>query len=140
MSTKVKVGLITLLFGIPTFFLGPMLWPINPMNPAPTPGQLPFFIILSILESLVFGLGIAFMIYGWPTVQKIADKSKQLALWTYVAISWGLVSWWPHDHLHGANGMDMEGLLYIEYGFHVTLMVAALVLAYAFLKLLYKKA
>jgi hypothetical protein len=37
-------------------------------------------------------------------------------------------------HIH--NGSDMQGLLYIEYGFHVTLMVAGLLLAYSLLTLL----
>jgi hypothetical protein len=32
--------------------------------------------------------------------------------------------------------MDLQGLLYIEYGFHLTLMVAGLVLAYSLLTLL----
>lgn len=33
----------------------------------------------------------------------------------------------------------MQGLLYIEYGFHVTLMISALVLAYCFLSLINRK-
>ncbi len=37
-------------------------------------------------------------------------------------------------HIH--NGENMQGLLYIEYGFHVTLMVAGLVLAYSLLTML----
>jgi hypothetical protein len=37
-------------------------------------------------------------------------------------------------HIH--NGDDLQGLLYIEYGFHVTLMVAGLVLAYSLLTML----
>jgi hypothetical protein len=37
-------------------------------------------------------------------------------------------------HIH--NGNDLQGLLYIEYGFHVTLMAAGLVLAYSLLTML----
>ena len=51
----------------------------------------------------------------------------------YLAIGWLLVSWWPHDNMHIHNGNDLQGLLYIEYGFHVTLMIAGLVLAYSLL-------
>ena len=51
----------------------------------------------------------------------------------YLSIGWFLVSWWPHDNLHIHNGMDMQGLLYIEYSFHVTLIIAALVLAFSLL-------
>jgi hypothetical protein len=46
----------------------------------------------------------------------------------YLGIGWLMVSWWPHDNL--------QGLLFIEYGFHFTLMIAALVLAYCFLSLI----
>ncbi|HEV8224498.1 MAG TPA: hypothetical protein VGP74_04510, partial [Rubrobacteraceae bacterium] len=49
---------------------------------------------------------------------------------------WFLVSWWPHDNLHIHNGEDLQGLLYIEYGFHVTLMLAGIVLAYSLLTML----
>ena len=45
------------------------------------------------------------------------------------------VSWWPHNNLHIHNGMDLQGLLYIECGFHFTLMIAGIVLGYSFLSL-----
>lgn len=57
----------------------------------------------------------------------------------YLAIGWLMVSWWPHDNMHIHNGEDMQGLLYIEYGFHVTLMISALVMAYCFLSLINRK-
>jgi len=47
-----------------------------------------------------------------------------------------LVSWWPHGHLHQVVGENFQQLLYIEYAFHVTLIIGALVLAYGFLSLL----
>jgi hypothetical protein len=47
-----------------------------------------------------------------------------------------MVSWWPHDYLHIHNGNDLQGLLYIEYGFHLTLMLAGIVLAYSLLTML----
>jgi hypothetical protein len=37
-------------------------------------------------------------------------------------------------HIH--NGNDIQGLLYIEYGFHVTLMASAVILAYSLLTML----
>jgi hypothetical protein len=37
-------------------------------------------------------------------------------------------------HIH--NGDNLQGLLYITYGFHVTLITAGLVLAYSLLTLL----
>ncbi len=41
-----------------------------------------------------------------------------------------------HGHLHQVVGENFQGLLYIEYGFHVTAIIAGLVLAYGFLLLL----
>ncbi len=37
-----------------------------------------------------------------------------------------------HDNLHKVNGMNIQGLLYIEYAFHVTIIIAGVILAYAF--------
>ena len=54
----------------------------------------------------------------------------------YVAIAWQLVSWWPHDNLHMATGLDYGPLLLIEYGFHGTVIVSALVVARFFLAVL----
>ncbi len=51
----------------------------------------------------------------------------------FIALPWMLVSWWPHDNLHVHNGMNLQGLLYIEYGFHLTLIIASLILTYGFL-------
>jgi hypothetical protein len=51
----------------------------------------------------------------------------------YVAIAWQLVSWWPHDNSHMASGIDLDGLLMIEYAFHMTLILSALVVARFFL-------
>ena len=44
-----------------------------------------------------------------------------------------LVNWWAHDSLHLHNGMDLSGLLRIEYAFHMTLIAAGLTLAWFFL-------
>ena len=46
----------------------------------------------------------------------------------YLSIGWFLVSWWPHDNLHIHNGD--------EYGFHVTLIIAAGVLALSLVTML----
>ncbi len=47
-----------------------------------------------------------------------------------------MVSWWPHLNTHRANPADdLQGLLHIDYGFHVPLMISAIVLAYSFLSL-----
>jgi hypothetical protein len=89
-----------------------------------------------VAESLAFGFGIAFLIFGYSLMQKILPAPKGLTFAAYLSIAWLLFSWWPHDSLHVANGMNLNGLLGIEYGFHVTLMIAGAILAFFFLVLL----
>lgn len=132
MTTKTKFILLTLLFGIPAFLLGRQIWPPDPMGMSPTAVQLPFFIILSVFESSAFGAGIAFLILGWPFVAKITGRDKTLSILVFLSIAWYLINWWPHDNLHQHIGMDLQSLLFIEYGFHVTMIIAGAILAYAF--------
>jgi hypothetical protein len=93
-----------------------------------------------VAESLAFGFGISFLIFGYPLMQTILPASKRLTLATHLSIAWLLFSWWPHDSLHVANGLNMNGLLVIEYVFHVTLMVAGAILVYYFLALVRQRA
>jgi hypothetical protein len=136
MKTRLKVLIVTLLFAVPAFLLGPVIWPPNPNGPMPTPEQIPFFIVLSVFDALIFGLGIAFIAFGWPIVRRVTAGSKVQAWATYISIAYLLVSWWPHLNLHTSVGMDLQGLLYIDYGFHLPLMVSVAIVAYTFLHLL----
>ena len=135
MNTWPRVLLVTLLVGVPAF-LGSVLWPLPPGMPSPTGGQLALFIILLALEALLFGLGVAFLLFGLPLVRSLTGESARGTWATFISIGWFLVSWWPHDNLHIHTGQDLGTLLFIEYAFHVTLMLAALVVAAAFLRLL----
>jgi hypothetical protein len=99
------------------------------MLPTPTGAQVPLFILLNVSESIAFGLGISFLIFGYGLVQTATAASRPLRLAAYCSIGWLLANWWPHDSLHVANGMNVPGLLRIEYGFHITLMIAGAVLA-----------
>jgi hypothetical protein len=136
MKTWVKVALITALFAVPAMALGQVIWPPDPGNPEPSAGQLPFFIFLSVFEAVAFGLGISFLLFGFPALLRLARGSRLRAWAMYLSVGWFLVSWWPHDNLHLHTGLDLQGLLYIEYGFHVTLIFAAFVLAFSLLTLL----
>src|SRR5712692_2113264 len=122
--TMMWVG-ITLGAAAVTLGLGRTIWPDPAGGPRPPRGLLPFFIGLGIAESILFGLGIAFIVFG----SGIIARSRQ-PLWltyaAYAAIAWLLVSWWPHDNLHRITvAGNWVGLLRIDYGFHVTLMAAA---------------
>ncbi len=136
--SKLKNILIVLVPALITFPLSRIIWkdPLGAMPP--TAHQLSFFILLGIGESLVFGAGVLFLLKGYKWLSG-SGASRNLVVWTYVAIAWSLLSWWPHDNIHRANGMDMQGLLYIEYGFHLTLMVAAVIIAYFFMETLKNK-
>lgn len=135
MKLWLKVTLVTLLFTIPAFLTGHIIWPPAP-GATPAPTLLPFFILLSLLEALSFGLGMAFIVYGWPFMSTLAGGSKRMTYTMFVIIAWFLISWWPHDNLHLHNGLNLQGLLFIEYGFHVTLIIAGAVLAFCFVRLL----
>ena len=136
MKPWVKVLLVTVLIAAPAMVLGPVIWPPAEGGPEPTGGQLPFFIFLALMESVLLGLGISFLLFGLPVVRAVSPDSKARAWAMYLSIGWLMVSWWPHDNLHIHNGDNLQKLLFIEYGFHFTLMIAALVLAYCFLSLI----
>lgn len=133
-NTWVKMVLVTIVIGIPAFFLGPVIWPPSP-DIQPTQSQIPYLIALSLVEAFVFGFGIAFIIYGWPRMKKVAGKSALAARGMYFSLAWLAVSWWPHDNLHIHNALDIDGLIAIEYAFHLTVILAGLVLAYSFFAL-----
>lgn len=133
MKNKIVSFLLVIVPAILALILGPKLWPDPVGSMMPTSGQLPFFIIIGAVEALAFGFGILFLVRGSVWLKQSA-VSKSLTMWTYLAIAWSLISWWPHDNFHRANGMSMQGLLYIEYGFHLTLIIAALIIATYFRK------
>ena len=125
-----QVAVTVLAFGIPAFLLGRVLWPDPIGSATPPPSVLPIFIAISALEGLLFGVGIAFILFGrrWLTF----DGSR-LGMAAFVAIAWSLVSWWPHDNFHRVTH-DWTGLAAIEVGFHVTLIISILVIGAYFLR------
>lgn len=139
MTTTVRVLLVTLLVGIPAFMLAPAaplgqtIWPPPvDLTPPPTPTQVKLLMLLGALEAGALGLGVSFVILGWPLVRQVAAPRRGRALAMYLAIAWLLTNWWVHDGFHMVTGMDPRGLVWIEYGFHVTLIVAGAALAYCF--------
>ena len=54
----------------------------------------------------------------------------------YLSIGYLMVSWWPHLNLHTHNGMNLQGLLYIDYFFHLPLEIAGVALALCFISLM----
>ncbi len=138
MKTKHKIIVLTLVLAVITFMTGRQIWPPDPMGPTPSAVQLPLFMILSVFESVAFGLGVSFLIFGWPMVKKLYGNDLLTKL-AFLSVAWYLINWWPHDNLHIHNGMNLDGLLKIEYGFHVTMIIAGVILAKFFIKRILKQ-
>lgn len=135
MKTWVKVVILTVVITIVAFLAtpnGPLgaFWGADPHGPQPSSEQVPGFMILGLLESLFLGLGISFLVFGLPVVREIAGGATGLARATHLSISWIMLQWWAHDNLHLVAGMDFGKILAIDYGFHVTMMLATVILVY----------
>ena len=84
----------------------------------------------------MLGLGVCFLAFGLPLLQR-AGRSNGLKWAAFVSIAWLMMSWWPHDGLHRSlDHMDLNGLLAIEYGLHVTLMIASTMVGLFFVRTL----
>ena len=126
MNLKTTAIVVTVVGTVASFLLSDYLWPMSPDVPAATGTEIPLFIFLAAVESLAFGAGLAFLVTCW----KEAAGNRLV----FLAVAWSLISWWPHDNMHKHNGLDIQGLLVIEYVFHFTLIVAAFVIASYFWK------
>lgn len=130
MNMKMRVAIITLAVAIPAFIIGPMLFPPADMGVEPTAAQIPFFILLAVGDVILLGLGVSFLIFGFPLIRQVSPDSRARAWAMYLAIGYLMVSWWPHLNMHVSNGIDFGGLLFIDYVFHLPLEIAGVVLAY----------
>lgn len=137
MKTSVKLAIVTVVLGVIFFLLepnGPLggFWAPAPDSNEASGVQVPLFILLGLIEAFISSFGVAFLIFGFPLVKAVNGVSKTLTRATHLAISWALLSWWSHGSLHVHNGDNLDGLLAIEYGYHVTLVIAASIIAYYF--------
>jgi len=133
MKPPMKVVIVTLLLGILAFLTesnGPLggFWAPSPEVPRAVGVQLPLFMILGAAEALAFGLGVSFLLFGYSTLKANVPVSAPMTRAAHLSIAWLLINWWAHDSLHQHNGMNLNGLLGIEYGFHVTLIIAGVIL------------
>lgn len=136
MSTRTKAILVTVAVAIPAFLLVGVFFP-PPPGPGPSSGQLPFFVVTNVLDSLLLGAGIAFIAFGWSAVRRVTAASRAHALAIYAALAWLMVSWYPHIGLHtSAFGSNFFGVLVIDYVFHVPLFITSMVLIWGFVGML----
>jgi len=131
MQTKWLVAGTTAILTVTSFLLTRVIWPDAPGRPIPPDNLLPLYIIVGLVESFAFGLGVAFLIFGGRMLRTFG-QGRGLTLLTYLSIAWLLINWWPHDNLHRVIGFDFGRLIWIEYGFHVTLIAAGACVAYFF--------
>lgn len=127
---------VTLVLGIAAFLTSPIaplggFWGLSTVGHMPEGIQKGLFILLTIIQSLAFGFGVAFLFFGRESVRSFLPTEGGLSLAVYLAIAWSLLSWWPHSNLHQThNPENLSGLLAIEYGFHVTLILGGVIIAY----------
>ncbi len=136
-TSWVKVLLVTVLVGIAAFMMGPIIWPPAEGNPSPSATQIPFLLFLNLVQATVLGLGVSFLAFGLSVMRRISPDSRVRAWAMYLSIAYLMVSWWPHINMHVHNGPNnLQGMIYIDYLFHLPSMIAALVVAYCFFSLL----
>lgn len=131
--------LITVTGGVCAFLLAPQsplgqqLWPaMLELDPAPVGAQVGLFMLLGAIESLAFGAGLAVLLVGGEPLRRLFGAQRVgLAAATHLSVFWLLWSWWLHVGMHMTSGMRAGRVLFIEYAFHVTSILASAVLAYA---------
>jgi hypothetical protein len=130
-----KVAIVTAIVAVPAFVSGPILFPPADTGVEPTAGQMPFFLFLAVGDAVLLGLGVSFVLFGLSVIRKVSPDSKLRAWAMYLSIGYLMISWWPHLNMHAHNGMDLHGLLIIDFLFHLPLEVAGVVLALSFISL-----
>src|SRR3970040_90847 len=84
----VKWLIVTLVLAVIAFLASPnrargMLWRPSAEIPHPAGVQLPLLVLLNMAEVATFGLGVSFLIFGYPLVQSTLPASKGLTLAAY---------------------------------------------------------
>jgi len=127
--------LLAVVIGGAAFITGPKIWPMGAGVPAPPANLLPAYIAFSAVEALAFGFAVAFAAFAWPAVRDLRLGPRWLNRMLFVTLTWVLGNWWFHDNLHMHVGLDMHRLIYLEYGFHGSILACVLILVLSFMHL-----
>lgn len=135
---RTKVILVAIAFAIVGFLLNPnaplggMLFGAPPegSGPSPSGAQIAALMVVALVESIAFGVGVALLAFGLPRARRLIPRAG-LATAAWIAVVWLLVSWVPHTAMHQTAGRDFAKLVAIEYAFHVTLVAGGAILAWA---------
>ncbi|GAM28612.1 hypothetical protein SAMD00019534_117880, partial [Acytostelium subglobosum LB1] len=92
-------------------------------------------IFLAIIETFIFGVGVAFFLGVGPRVFWIKNKLlKKRMIGCWVAIFFFCISWWPHSTAHSlikTSSLDTRNSeIIMEVCFHWPLMVCSIILGY----------
>ena len=134
LKTSTKVVFITLVIVVLALLANPVgplggFW--RPAADVPNPAgiQRALFLVIFVVEAIALGLGVSFLLYGFPLARAVSVASPGLTRAVHLAITWLLVNWWAHDSQHTHFGMhNVNALLGIEYGFHFTIILSGLIL------------
>lgn len=130
-----RVVIITLAVAAPVFLSTRAIFPPPAHGPQPQGLQIALFMGVGAAEALSLGLAVALLVSAPRVIRGLPPSSRRPAgVVTAVAAAW-LGNWWIHDNLHMVVGMDIPGLLALEYGFHVTLMAASACAVWALARL-----
>ncbi len=128
------MAITTLAVGVPAFLAAPGIRTSFATVAEPSAIETLLLALLGAVEALGLGLGVAFVLFGCPRLLRNAGSPMSRTLAVCASVSWLLVSWWPYDNLRHFAGGDDQILMYLEYGFHATLIVCGIVLAHALLR------
>ena len=129
----VLISLVVIIITLGAFYATLEMWPDPVHAHKATPEQFPYFLLLSFIESFALGLGVVLFFMGWPLIGAVPYNYKVRVIVSFLILIWGLVSWWPHDMAHRSiDASNLQDLIYIEYGFHVSLLIGVLFITYSF--------
>lgn len=116
--------------------IGSLLWPPEAGTVQPEGANLALLLAIGLIEAIAFGLGLCLLVFGLPAVRKLTGNDGLYATGVWLAVAWILMNWVPHTSLHMMVGnitgpSDYGVLVAIEYGFHLTLILAGALLMHA---------
>jgi hypothetical protein len=125
---------VTVATAVLAFSLTLVIWPIPPVITLPPASLLPYFVFVIACECLSFGFGVAFLIFAFPLVRRLGG-SRFTAWGGYLGIAWFSLNWWPHESFHRTTlSTNFAKQIWIQFGFHLTLIIAAVLVARFFVE------
>src|SRR5260221_14619430 len=112
-KTPVMVLIVTLLLGIFGFLTesnGPLggFWAPSPAVPQAAGVQLPLFMILGAAEALALGVGVSFLLFGYPALKASVRVSAPFTRASHLSISWMVMNWLSHVTLHIPSAISCD--------------------------------